>query len=589
MSDLINKASLQLRELIMDALGKLTAENAVPAVPLPDFNIEIPADKSHGDFAANTAMVCAKAFRLPPRKIAELICDKIDLNGSLFERSEIAGPGFMNFFLGRKWFSDVVENVLSEKENFGKTELGKGKKVLVEFVSANPTGPMHIGNARGGAIGDCLASVLQWAGYHAEREFYVNDAGNQIEKFGKSLSLRYMQLCSEKGQQLIYEYRNDTEKLCAEIYALSGEGQDFEMPEDVYLGTDIIEHAANYYHDHIFELQELSEEDRRKALVEYALPLNIEGLERDLRKYRIEYDNWFRESTIHAKNETAKVVDKLMETGHAYEQDGAVWFKATEYGLDKDFVLKRSNGLYTYIVPDIAYHYDKLVTRGFDKAINVLGADHHGYVPRLKAALTALGVDANKLDVVLMQMVRLVRQGEVVKLSKRSGKAITLVTLLDEIPIDAARFYFNLREANSQFEFDLDLAVEKSSQNPVYYVQYAHARICSLLSNLSAEGVEIPDSADFSLLDNPREIELIRHIASLPKEINLAAKSYDPAKITKYTIDLATLFHRFYDACSVKNAESKELMNARILLCIAVRQVLRNALTILNVTQPEKM
>ena len=589
MSDLINKASLQLRELIMDALGKLTAENAVPAVPLPDFNIEIPADKSHGDFAANTAMVCAKAFRLPPRKIAELICDKIDLNGSLFERSEIAGPGFMNFFLGRKWFSDVVENVLSEKENFGKTELGKGKKVLVEFVSANPTGPMHIGNARGGAIGDCLASVLQWAGYHAEREFYVNDAGNQIEKFGKSLSLRYMQLCSEKGQQLIYEYRNDTEKLCAEIYALSGEGQDFEMPEDVYLGTDIIEHAANYYHDHIFELQELSEEDRRKALVEYALPLNIEGLERDLRKYRIEYDNWFRESTIHAKNETAKVVDKLMETGHAYEQDGAVWFKATEYGLDKDFVLKRSNGLYTYIVPDIAYHYDKLVTRGFDKAINVLGADHHGYVPRLKAALTALGVDANKLDVVLMQMVRLVRQGEVVKLSKRSGKAITLVTLLDEIPIDAARFYFNLREANSQFEFDLDLAVEKSSQNPVYYVQYAHARICSLLSNLSAEGVEIPDSADFSLLDNPREIELIRHIASLPKEINLAAKSYDPAKITKYAIDLATFFHRFYDACSVKNAESKELMNARILLCIAVRQVLRNALTILNVTQPEKM
>ena len=589
MSDLINKASLQLRELIMDALGKLTAEEAVPAVPLPDFNIEIPADKSHGDFAANTAMVCAKAFRLPPRKIAELICDKIDLNGSLFERSEIAGPGFMNFFLGRKWFSDVVENVLSEKENFGKTELGKGKKVLVEFVSANPTGPMHIGNARGGAIGDCLASVLQWAGYHAEREFYVNDAGNQIEKFGKSLSLRYMQLCSEKGQQLIYEHRNDTEKLCAEIYALSGEGQDFEMPEDVYLGTDIIEHAANYYHEHIFELQELSEEDRRKALVEYALPLNIEGLERDLRKYRIEYDNWFRESTIHAKNETAKVVDKLMETGHAYEQDGAVWFKATEYGLDKDFVLKRSNGLYTYIVPDIAYHYDKLVTRGFDKAINVLGADHHGYVPRLKAALTALGVDANKLDVVLMQMVRLVRQGEVVKLSKRSGKAITLVTLLDEIPIDAARFYFNLREANSQFEFDLDLAVEKSSQNPVYYVQYAHARICSLLSNLSAEGVEIPDSADFSLLDNPREIELIRHIASLPKEINLAAKSYDPAKITKYAIDLATLFHRFYDACSVKNAESKELMNARILLCVAVRQVLRNALTILNVTQPEKM
>lgn len=589
MSDLINSASLRLREIIMDALGKLVAEEAVPSVPLPSFNIEIPADKSHGDFAANTAMVCAKALRMPPRKIAEMICEKLDLEGTIFEKAEVAGPGFLNFFLGRSWFSDVVKNVLAEGENYGKTETGAGKRVLVEFVSANPTGPMHIGNARGGAIGDCLASVLQWAGYHAEREFYVNDAGNQIEKFGKSLELRYLQLCSDKGQQLIHEYGNDTEKLCAEIYAKSGEGEDFEMPEDVYLGTDIIEHAANYYHDHSFELKDLSGEERRKALVDYALPINIAGLERDLKKYRIVYDNWFRESTVHEKNETKKVVDKLLEAGKAYEQDGAVWFKATEYGLDKDFVLKRSNGLYTYIVPDIAYHYDKLVTRNFDKAINVLGADHHGYVPRLKAALTALGVDASKLDVVLMQMVRLVRNGETVKLSKRSGKAITLVTLLDEIPIDAARFYFNLREANSQFEFDLDLAVEKSSQNPVFYVQYAHARICSMLRALAEEGINVPETADLDLLSDPREKELIRHLASLPKEIDLAARSYDPAKITKYTIDLATLFHRFYDACSVKNAETKELMNARILLCVAVRQTLRNTLEILNIDRPEKM
>lgn len=589
MSDLINKASLQLRELIVEALGKLTAEETVPAVPVPVFSIEIPADKSHGDFAANTAMVCAKAFKMPPRKIAELLCEKIELEGSLFERTEVAGPGFMNFFLSRKWFSDVVENVLAEKENFGKTDFGGGKRVLVEFVSANPTGPMHIGNARGGAIGDCLASVLDWAGFKAEREFYVNDAGNQIEKFGKSLSLRYMQICSEKGQQAVYDCHGDTEKLCADIYSRSGEGQDFEMPEDVYLGADIIEHSANYYHKNIFSLQDLSEDERRKALVEYALPLNIEGLERDLKKYRIVYDNWFRESTLHASGETMKIVDKLREAGYTYEQEGAIWFKATEFGVDKDFVLVRANGIPTYVVPDIAYHYDKLVTRGFDKAINVLGADHHGYVPRLKAALTALGVDSDKLDVVLMQMVRLVRQGEVVKLSKRSGKAITLVTLLDEIPIDAARFYFNLREANSQFEFDLDLAVEKSSQNPVYYVQYAHARICSLIANLKSEGIEIPETADLGLLDNPREIELIRHIASLPKEINLAAKNYDPARITKYSIDLATLFHRFYDACSVKNAETPELMNARILLCLAVRQTLRNALSILNVEQPEKM
>ncbi|MBP5434158.1 arginine--tRNA ligase [Ruminococcus sp.] len=589
MSDLINSASLRLREIIMDALGVLVAEEEIPAVPLPNFNIEIPADKSHGDFAANTAMVCAKALKMPPRKIAELICEKLFLQGTIFERAEVAGPGFLNFFLSRKWFSDVVQNVLSEGKNYGKTDLGKGKKVLVEFVSANPTGPMHIGNARGGAIGDCLASVLQWAGYHAEREFYVNDAGNQIEKFGKSLELRYLQLCSVNGQELIARYKADNEKLCSEIYSQSGEGMTFEMPEDVYLGTDIIEHAKNFYDINGSSFESTSEEERRKALVDYALPINIAGLERDLKKYRIVYDNWFRESTVHAKNETKLVVDKLIEAGKAYEQDGAIWFKATEYGLDKDFVLKRSNGLYTYIVPDIAYHYDKLVTRNFDKAINVLGADHHGYVPRLKAALNALGVDETKLDVVLMQMVMLVRNGEVVKLSKRSGKAITLVTLLDEIPIDAARFFFNLREANSQFEFDLDLAIEKSSQNPVYYVQYAHARICSLLKNLSEEGVEIPQSADLDLLDNPHEIELIRHLASLPGEINLAAKSYDPSKITKYSVDLATLFHRFYDACSVKNAETKELMDARILLCVAVRQTLRNALEILNIDRPEKM
>lgn len=588
MSDLIRSASLQLRELINDALGVLVAEGVAPAEPLPAFVIEIPADKSHGDFAANTAMVCARAFRLPPRKIAELICEKIDLSGSVFERAEIAGPGFMNFFLGRKWFADAVENVLSEKDDYGRTNYGKGKRVLVEFVSANPTGPMHIGNARGGAIGDCLASVLDWAGFHAEREFYVNDAGNQIEKFGKSLSLRYMHICSEKGQE-IYKSAADTDELCRLIYGEDGNTPDFPMPEDVYLGQDIIEHAKNYFDLNGASLADVSEEERRKALVDYALPINIAGLERDLKKYRIVYDNWFRESTVHEKNETRLIVDKLLEAGKAYEQDGAIWFKATEYGLDKDFVLRRSNGLYTYIVPDIAYHYDKLVTRNFDKAINVLGADHHGYVPRLKAALSALGVDASKLDAVLMQMVRLVRGGETVKLSKRSGKAITLVTLLDEIPIDAARFYFNLREANSQFEFDLDLAVEKSSQNPVFYVQYAHARICSMLRNLEAEGISAPDTADFTLLTDPREIELIRHIASLPGEIELAAKSYDPAKLTKYAIDLATLFHRFYDGCSVKNAETPELMNARILLSLAVRQALRNTLTILKIDQPEKM
>lgn len=589
MSDLIKKASDQLRGLIVEALDTLAAEKSVPAADIPAFNIEIPADKSHGDFAANVAMVCARSFKMPPRKIAELIISKIDLGGTLFEKAEIAGPGFMNFFLSRKWFSDVVRTVISENGDYGKTNTGNGKKILVEFVSANPTGPMHIGNARGGAIGDCLASVLQWAGYHTEREFYVNDAGNQIEKFGKSLSLRYMQLVSPEGAEVRKKFGNDTEKVCAALYGESGEGGVFVMPEDVYLGTDIIEHAKNYLDENGERLAGLSEEERKKALVEYALPKNIAGLERDLKKYRIVYDTWYRESKLHESGETMRIVEKLKEAGHTYEQEGAVWFRATDFGVDKDFVLVRANGIPTYVVPDIAYHYDKLVTRGFDKAVNVLGADHHGYVPRLKAALTALGVDADKLDVVLMQMVRLVRQGEVVKLSKRSGKAITLVTLLDEIPIDAARFFFNMREANSQFEFDLDLAVEKSSQNPVYYVQYAHARICSLIANLESEGIAVPETADTDLLDNPREIELIRHIASLPNEVDLAAKNYDPAKITKYAVELATLFHRFYDACSVKNAETSELMNARIMLCLAVRQTLRNVLAMLNISCPDKM
>ncbi len=586
MSDMIKYASDQLKKIIDGAVSQILPQGVTQ---IPDYSIEIPADKSHGDFASNIAMVSARTFRNAPIKIAGMIAEKINLENSVFERFETAGAGFMNFFLSKDWFSKVIESVLQEGDDYGSTDTGAGKRILVEFVSANPTGPMHIGNARGGAIGDCLASVLQRAGYYVEREFYVNDAGNQIEKFGKSLSLRYMQICSPDGQEVLEKFPENIEKICAEIYNQSAEGGKFAMPDDVYLGTDIIEHALNYYRINGDSLASLPEQDRKNALVDYALPINIAGLERDLKKYRIVYDNWFRESTIHEKNQTAEIVNKLLENGKAYELDGAVWFRGTDYGLDKDFVLKRSNGLYTYIVPDIAYHCDKLVTRNFDRAVNILGADHHGYVPRLKACLDALGVDSGKLDAVLMQMVRLVRGGETVKLSKRSGKAITLVTLLDEIPVDAARFYFNLREANSQFEFDLDLAVEKSSQNPVYYVQYAHARICSLLATLKSDGVEIPESADFSLLCDTKEIELIRHIASLPHETDLSAENYDPSRMTKYAVELASLFHKFYDSCNVRNAESAELRNARILLCVAVRQVMRNVLTVLKIEQPEKM
>lgn len=562
MANLIKQASDQLREILLGSMGRLVASGAVPPEPVSDFKIEIPADKSHGDFATNAAMVCAKPFRMAPRAIAEKILGELVLEGTYFDRAEIAGPGFINFFLSPRWFAQVVNTVLEETGTYGRTDTGEGKRVLVEFVSANPTGPMHVGNARGGAIGDCLASLLDWAGYRVEREFYINDAGNQIEKFATSLEVRYLQL-----------YRDGV-----------------ELPEDAYQGMDIVEHAKAFAAENGDRYVDADAKTRRDALVAYALPKNIEGLKRDLGKYRIQYDTWFRESTLHADGSVMEIVRKLRDSGYTYEQDGATWFKATEFGADKDFVLVRSNGIPTYVVPDIAYHYNKLVTRGFDKAIDVLGADHHGYVPRLKAALTALGVDASKLDVVLMQMVFVMRNGQVAKLSKRSGKAITLVTLLEEIPIDAARFFFNLREANSHFEFDLDLAVEKSSQNPVYYVQYAHARICSLLRNLAEEGIRPAELTGERMqqFTQPQEIELIRYIAMLPQEIDTAAKHYDPSRITKYTVELATLFHKFYDACTVKNAEP-QLREARLALCAATRQALANALTMLKITCPEKM
>lgn len=586
MSDYVKIASEELKQLILSSLGRLVGAEKIPAEPLPPFRIEVPADKSHGDFAVNVAMVSAKALKMPPRKIAELVCQELDLEGSYFDKVEIAGPGFINFFLNQKWFSSVVENVITEKDTFGRTNLGSGKRVLVEFVSANPTGPMHIGNARGGAIGDCLASVLDWAGYDVQREFYINDAGNQVEKFGNSLELRYLQLFAPDRQDILKSFAEKTstiEDFCQCIY---NDDTNFPMPEDVYKGVDIIIHAKNFADIHGDKFVTMDEQARKDALVEYALPLNIQGLERDLKKYRITYDNWFRESTLHNDGSVAQVIKKLKDLGYTYEQDGATWFKASEFGAEKDFVIVRANGIPTYVVPDIAYHYNKLVTRGFDKAIDVLGADHHGYVPRLKSALKALGVDTNKLDAVIMQMVRLVRNGETVKLSKRSGKAITLVTLLEDIPIDSARFFFNLREANSHFEFDLDLAIEQTSQNPVFYVQYAHARICSIINNIG--NVDI-SNANLDLLTQPQERELIRYISSFPNEIDMSAIHYDPARITKYTIDLATKFHKFYDACSVKNAETQELMVARLVLCKAVNQVIENALGMLKVTCPDKM
>lgn len=563
MSKIVKKTEIELKNIIEQAVKKAVSNGALPEAEMPQFNIEKPANKDNGDYSTNVAMAGARAFKKAPKMIAEAIVSCIDLDGTAFERVEVAGPGFMNFFLSQQFYSNVLKDVFSCGKDYGKSDYGQGKRVLVEFVSANPTGPMHIGNARGGAIGDCLASVLDWAGFSVNREFYVNDAGNQIEKFATSLEVRYLQ-----------HYDSSV-----------------ELPEDAYHGQDIVEHAENFIKEYGDKYVNADSKERRKALVDFALPKNIAGLERDLGRYRITYDKWFRESTLHNDGSVQRVIDALKEKGVTYEQDGALWFKASEYGNDKDIVLVRANGLPTYIVPDIAYHYNKLVTRGYDKAIDVLGADHHGYVPRMKAALTALGLDASRLDCVIMQMVRLVREGETIKLSKRSGKAITLNTLIDEVPLDAARFFFNLREPNSHFDFDLELAAKQSSENPVYYVQYAHARICSIIKKAQEQGVELktPSDDELALLNSKEEKDLIRHLSLLTDEIVSAAKSYDPAKITHYVIELATLFHKFYNAQRVMLDDNEGLMQARLFLCKAVKDTIYNILTMLKITAPEVM
>lgn len=562
MSKMVKEVENKLNEAIALAVEKATQSGDLPEAEMPKFIIEKPADKKNGDFSSNIAMAGARAYHQAPRMIAEAIVKNFSLDGGYIDRCEIAGPGFINFYLSDKYYSDVLKDIVSSGDNYGRSDYGEGKKMLVEFVSANPTGPMHIGNARGGAIGDCLASVLDAAGYDVQREFYINDAGNQIEKFATSLEVRYLQEC----------------------------GKDVELPEDAYHGEDITVHARNFFNEVGDKYAECESQERRDALVAYALPKNIAGLEADLGKYRIKYDKWFRESTLHNDGSVQKIIEALKEKGVTYEQDGALWFKASEFGNDKDIVLIRANGIPTYIVPDIAYHYNKLVTRGYDKAIDVLGADHHGYIPRMKAALTALGLDADRLDIVIMQMVRLVRNGETIKLSKRSGKAITLNTLLEEVPIDAARFFFNLREPNSHFDFDLELAAKQSSENPVYYVQYAHARICSIIKKAADEGIGVttPSEEALNRLNSSEERDLISHLASLTDEIIGAAKSYDPARITHYVIELATLFHKFYNAHRVVS-DDKELTEARLFLCTAVKNTIKNILVMLKVDVPESM
>lgn len=563
MSQIVKETTHEIKQAILQAAQAAKAAGALNfAEALPDFFIETPADRAHGDFAVNAAMVWAKPMRTAPRKIAEALTAHLDLSAIPVAKAEVAGPGFINLFLSGEYYASILADVLRKGEAYGRSNFGQGKKVMVEFVSANPTGLMHIGNARGGALGDCLAAVLDYVGYDVTREFYVNDAGNQIQKFAASLEARYLQIFDAS----------------------------IPFPEDGYQGADITERAQEFADMHGDKFITADAQTRKAALVDYALPLNISNLEKDLLAYRIQYDVWFRESTLYANGDLDRILNRMRDSGLTYEKDGALWYKATEYGGEKDEVLVRANGNPTYFAADIAYHYNKFAVRGFDRVINIWGADHHGHVARLKGAMNAIGLDGDKLDIVLMQLVRLMRDGEVVRVSKRTGKSISLKTLLEEVPLDAARFIFNSKEPNTHLEFDLDLAVEQSNSNPVYYVQYAHARICSILRSVAeSRFTEKPaDAALYTRLSAPEERELIRHLSILTDEMIAAAKSYDSARITRYVYHLATLFHKFYNACRVRCAD-EDLMQARLDLCKATALVIRNVLCMLKITAPESM
>ena len=581
MTNMIQNAKDQAARLAMAAYRAAVADGTLPEADVKTAPVEIPKDTANGDFTTTFALAASKALRNNPRVIAQTLLDHMDLSGTYFASAEIAGPGFLNFRVNDTWYEGVMAAVETEGGQYGTSDTLKGKKYMVEFVSANPTGPMHMGNARGGVLGDTLAAVLEANGAEVSREFYVNDAGNQIDKFAHSIEARYLQLI--KGEENV------------------------PFPEDGYQGGDIRDLAQGYYDLHGEELLNVEEKERQEKLAAYGLSVNLPKMKTDLQRYKIEYDTWFYESTLHESGYVAETVQMLSDKGWTYEKDGAIWLKTADImrqnlrkagkkekdieKLDlKDDVLRRANGFYTYFAADIAYHRNKFAVRGFDKVINIWGADHHGHVARLKGALDALGLNGTEgLDIVLMQLVKLLRDGEVVRMSKRTGKAISLSDLLDEVSVDAARWYFNAKP-DTQMEFDLGLAVREDSENPIYYVEYAHARICSLLRAMEAEGVTVPrqSAVEMSVLSGETEKALIKQLSQFCEEIKLSARDYDPSHINRYLQELAACFHRFYGACRIKG-EAPEVMAARLKLADDTRVVLRNGLKLIGVDAPEKM
>ena len=579
--NMIQNAKDQILHLTVASYEKAAAAGLLPQGVSVTPSVEIPKDTANGDYTTTYCLAAAKAMGKNPREVAGILRENMVLDGTYFTSVEIAGPGFLNFRLGDKWFADTVACIEDEGADYGCNDMLKGKKYMVEFVSANPTGPMHMGNARGGVLGDTLASVLQKSGAQVWREFYVNDAGNQIEKFARSLEARYFQII--RGEDAV------------------------AFPEDGYHGDDIRELARLFYEKEGDKYLDCDEQTRHDALAQFGLQHNIPRMQSDLERYGIRYDQWFFESSLHESGYVADSVKALTEKGYTYEKDGALWLKTGQIIAEnlkkagksdediaklelKDDVLRRANGFYTYFAADIAYHRNKFAVRGFDKVINIWGADHHGHVARLKGAMDALGLNGTeRLDIVLMQLVKLVQDGEVVRMSKRTGKAVSLTDLLDMVPVDACRYFFNAKP-ETQMEFDLGLAVREDSENPVYYVQYAHARICTLLKALAAEGYTVPAArdVDLSVLTDDTEKALIKELARYSVVVRLAARDYDPSFINRYLTELAAAFHKFYNACRIKG-EREEVLLARLKLADTARAVLKNGMTLIGCSAPEKM
>ncbi|MGG1878603.1 arginine--tRNA ligase [Paenibacillus cisolokensis] len=551
-----------INSLVAEAVGDAAvAAGLVSRDELPQVLLEVPKDKAHGDLATNLAMQLTRIAKKNPRQIAEAIVEHLDKAKASIEKAEIAGPGFINFTLDKSYLFPVVELVQQQGADYGRVDLGKGQRVQVEFVSANPTGSLHLGHARGAAVGDALCNLLDYAGYEVTREYYINDAGNQVMNLCKSIEARYLQ----------------------EL------GQDAEMPEDGYHGEDIIGFAKELVAEKGDALLSMDPAERTAFLREYGLGKELDKIKRDLNRFRVHFDEWFSETSLYEDGLVEKALNELKNKGEAYEQDGATWLRTTDYGDDKDRVLVKNDGTYTYLTPDIAYHRNKY-ERGFDRIINIWGADHHGYIPRMKAAMEALGFDPGKLTVLIAQMVSLFQNGEKVKMSKRTGKAVTMEDLMDEVGVDAIRYFFTMRSMDSHLDFDMDLAVSTSNENPVFYVQYAHARICSVFRQAEEQGVEVQPLSEVNLqvLQSEHEYDILRKMGELPQEVSVAADNYAPHRLIRYVYELSSLFHSYYKAQRVITEDAAQTQ-ARLALLSAVRTVIANVLRLVGVSAPERM